>query len=132
MSHILVIEDDVQFREMLVQMLRLDGHEVAIAVDGSEALTLLQSVKPDLIITDILMPNLDGIEIIMDLSRRGADIPIIAMSGGRRAVTATFNLASAEVLGVAATLAKPFARADLREAIACALPKSKFSRSIAS
>jgi CheY-like chemotaxis protein len=121
MSHILLVEDDVQFCQMLVQMLRRDGHEVAVAVNGLEALHVVERIAPDLIITDILMPKMDGIEIIIELARRGFNIPVIAMSGGRRAITAEFNLNSANVLGVAATLTKPFARADLREAIESAL-----------
>jgi CheY-like chemotaxis protein len=132
MSHILVVEDDVQFREMLVQMLRLDGHEVAIATDGLEALQRIQRSPPDLIITDILMPKMDGVETIIELARRGIDIPIIAMSGGRRMITAEFNLESAELLDVAATLSKPFSRADLRKAIAGALLTSRVASRIAS
>lgn len=121
MPRILVVEDDVQFREMLVQMLRLDLHDVTVAVDGLEALALLEHSRPDLIITDILMPKMDGVETIVELARRGYEIPIIAVSGGRRTITAAFNLDSAGLLGVSATLAKPFARADLRKAIEQAL-----------
>ncbi len=125
MSYILVVEDDLQFRQMLVQMLRLDGHEVATAAHGIEALKFLQGATPDVIITDILMPGMDGVETILELARRGSQIPIIAMSGGRRAITAQFNLESAALLGVAATLPKPFARADLRKAIDRALHMSQ-------
>ena len=71
MSHIFVIEDDLEFREPLVKMLTNDGHAVTVAGDGGEALKLLRTVRPDLIITDILMPKLDGIETterkLMDL-----------------------------------------------------------------
>jgi CheY-like chemotaxis protein len=121
MAHILVIEDDEQFREMLVQMLSLDTHRVTVACDGDEGVRLSGQVKPDLIITDILMPKKDGIETIMELSKRNINIPIIAMSGGRRSITADFNLQSAELMGVKTTLAKPFTRADLRQAIERAL-----------
>jgi CheY-like chemotaxis protein len=121
MPHILVIEDDLEFREPLVQMLMNDGHTVAVAGDGVEALKLLETARPDLIITDVLMPKMDGIETIIELSRLGNTVPIIAMSGGRRSVSADFNLASAELMGVRATLAKPFARAQLRVAIKQAL-----------
>ncbi|MES2259974.1 MAG: response regulator [Pseudomonadota bacterium] len=117
MAHILVIEDDAQFRQMLVQMLQQDGHQVAAAGDGEEALQLLERIKPGLIITDILMPNKDGVETIMALLEQGNDTPVIAMSGGRRAITPAFNLESAALLGVKATLAKPFTRADLRKGI---------------
>lgn len=121
MAHILVVDDDEQFRGMLVQMLSQDSHHVTIAHDGAEGLQLSQQVKPDLIITDILMPHMDGIELIMALSRRAEAIPIIAVSGGRRSVSAEFNLESADMMGVKATLSKPFSRADLRKAIEQAL-----------
>jgi CheY-like chemotaxis protein len=123
MAHILVIDDDRQFRDMLVQMLQGDGHDVSAAADGAEALKLLQGIRPDLIMTDILMPNMDGVETIMELSRRGGETPIIAMSGGRRSMSVDFNLNSADLLGVKATLAKPFSRADLRNAIKKAVPE---------
>jgi CheY-like chemotaxis protein len=121
MPHILVIEDDLELREPLVKMLTNDGHTVSVAGDGLEALHLLNTIRPDLIVTDVLMPKMDGIETIMELARSGNAVPIIAMSGGRRSVTAEFNLASAELMGVKATLAKPFSRADLRHAIQEAL-----------
>ncbi len=117
MAHILVIEDDVQFLLMLVKMLEQDGHNVITAGDGLEALAMLSTRCPDLIITDILMPKLDGVETIMQLSQQGNLVPIIAMSGGRRSITAEFNLESAKLLGVRAALSKPFLRSDLRNAI---------------
>lgn len=117
MSHIFVIEDDEFFSDMLVAMLQQDGHRVTAADDGIKALHLLQRVKPDLIITDILMPNMDGVELIMELSRKSSATPLIAMSGGRRSITAEFNLGSARLLGAKSTLAKPFTQTDLRKAI---------------
>ena len=121
MSHILVIEDDDFFSEMLVQMLQQDGHQVTATEDGVKALHLLQRIKPDLIITDILMPNMDGVEFIMKLSRESNATPLIAMSGGRRSITSEFNLESAKLLGVRTTLKKPFSHGDLRKAIQEAL-----------
>lgn len=121
MAHILIVEDDEQFREMLVQMLTNDKHRVTIAHDGEEGLRLCSQVRPDLIVTDILMPRMDGIETIMELSRQGVNIPVIAVSGGRRSISAEFNLESALLMGVKAILAKPFSRTDLRQAIQQAL-----------
>lgn len=121
MARILVIDDDEQFRGMLVQMLAQDAHQVAVAHDGAEGLRQSLQVKPDLIVTDILMPRMDGIELIMELSRQAGSIPIIAISGGRRSISAEFNLESASMMGVKATLSKPFVRADLRKAIEQAL-----------
>ena len=121
MAHILLIEDDEQFRAMLAQMLSLDAHQVTLACDGEEGLRLALQVAPDLILTDILMPHLDGIETITALRKAGSAIPVIAMSGGRRAISAEFNLEAASLIGVKATLNKPFARADLRLAVRRAL-----------
>ena len=121
MAHILVIEDDVTFQEMLVQMLETDGHQVARAGDGVEAMALLERIRPELILTDILMPNMDGVETIVALSAQCTNIPVIAMSGGWRSITPEFNLSTAVLLGAKATLTKPFSRADLRQAIAEAL-----------
>ena len=106
---------------MLAQMLSLEAHRVTQAGDGEKGLRLAGQVKPDLIITDILMPNKDGMETIMALSEGGSAIPIIAISGGGRVLSAQFNLETAALMGVKATLAKPFARADLHRAIALAL-----------
>jgi CheY-like chemotaxis protein len=117
MLHILVIDDDELFRNMLCTMLAKENHKVSSAKDGKEGLQLIQQIKPDLIITDILMPNMDGIELIQAIRSQGISIPIIAVSGGRRTVTAEFNLASAEMMGVKATLPKPFDRATLRQTI---------------
>lgn len=121
MSHILVIEDDAFFSEVLVQMLQQDGHTVTLSGDGAKALQLLQRTQPELIITDILMPNMDGVEFIMELSRQSSNTPLIAMSGGRRSITSAFNLESAKLLGVKTTLTKPFSLPVLRAAISEAM-----------
>ena len=102
-------------------MLTNDGHNVEVAGDGTVALELFKTIRPELIITDVLMPNMDGIETVMELSRSGNAVPIIAMSGGRRSITSEFNLASAQLVGVKGTLAKPFSWADLRRAVQDAL-----------
>ena len=117
MSHIFIIEDDEFFSDMLVAMLQQDGHKVTATNDGIKAMHLLQRIKPDLIITDILMPNMDGVELIMELSKQSNETPLIAMSGGRRSISAEFNLGSVKLLGVKSTLVKPFTHMDLRKAI---------------
>lgn len=117
MSHILVIDDDDFFRDLVVQMLQQDGHKTTEANDGAKALVLLQRVHPDLIITDILMPHMDGVEFIMELSKQTNNTPLIAISGGRRSISSSFNLESAKLLGVKVTLAKPFNQVALRAAV---------------
>lgn len=121
MAQVLVIDDDVMFLTILVALLTEDAHRVTVAHDGEEGLRLIKHNRFDLIITDILMPNKDGIEFIMELAREHSHIPVIAMSGGRRSVSSKFNLESAALLGVKATLAKPFSKEDLRQAINKAL-----------
>jgi CheY-like chemotaxis protein len=121
MTTILIVDDDELFRTMLEAMLAKEGHQVLTASTGSEALARLESTSPDLIMTDILMPDGDGIELITALNQQQRGIPIIAMSGGRRAISLEFNLESAALMGVKATLPKPFTRDSLRQALADAL-----------
>jgi CheY-like chemotaxis protein len=121
MAKILVIDDEEQLRDLLKQMLTRDGHEVMTAYDGVEGIRCFDQFHPHVIITDIIMPNKDGIEVITELLCRDSNIAIIAISGGRRAITAEFNLESAELLGVKGILSKPFTREQLREAVQLAL-----------
>lgn len=121
MAHLLVIDDDDFFRETLVHMLQKEGHKVTASNDAAKALALLERAQPDLILTDILMPNMDGMEFIMELSKQSNNTPVIAMSGGRRSITSAFNLESAKLLGVKVTLSKPFTLVALRAALAEAL-----------
>jgi CheY-like chemotaxis protein len=117
MARILVVEDDSWYLELLLEMLADDGHASTGAKDGDEALKQLQESAFDLVIMDMLMPNKDGLDTITEMSRLDLSIPVIAMSGGRRSLSAEFNLEPAKELGVRATLAKPFTRVDLRAAI---------------
>ncbi len=121
MAKILVIDDEEQLRELLKQMLTRDGHQVVAASDGVEGMRAFDTFQPSVVITDIIMPNKDGIEVITELLCRDSKISIIAISGGRRAITAEFNLESAELLGVKGILSKPFTREQLREAVSLAL-----------
>lgn len=121
MAHILVIDDDEFFLEMVQQMLLLDNHRVSLLKDGEQAMAWLAQHRPDLILTDILMPNMDGVELIMQLSKLSDHTPLIAMSGGRRSITSAFNLESAKLLGVKFSLAKPFTQLALRDVLREAL-----------
>ncbi|SEP79167.1 Response regulator receiver domain-containing protein [Ectothiorhodospira magna] len=121
MTTILIVDDDDTFRTMLQEMLSREGFHILTAGSGGQALKLLNTQTPDLIITDILMPDGDGIELITTLKQKNSPIPIIAMSGGRRSISLEFNLESAELMGVKATLAKPFSRETLRRVIEDAL-----------
>ena len=121
MAQILVIEDDAQFREMLAQMLEQAGYQVETAANGIVGLERFRQSAPDLVITDILMPEKDGIDTIIEMKRERDDVRIIAISGGRRTITPQFNLDSAALIGVRQTLTKPFSRQQLLEAVQMAL-----------
>ncbi|MBN1651013.1 MAG: response regulator [Bacteroidales bacterium] len=106
-KRILVIDDDVQFRTMIVEMLERKNYTVYAAGDGEEGLRIWEELEPDMVITDIIMPNREGIETIMELKRKNKDVKIIAISGGGR-IDAKDNLHSAKLLGATITLTKPF------------------------
>ena len=116
MSQILLVDDDDGLRKVLRITLERMGHQVTEARNGKEALTAYEQVAPDLIITDLIMPEMEGIETIMRLKKSHPDAKIIAMSGGGR-VKATNFLVAAEELGAATTLAKPFTSDQLARAI---------------
>lgn len=116
MSAILVIDDDASVREVVSEMLRLEGHEVIIAENGRDAVPLLSARHIDLVITDLIMPEKEGIETISEIRRFDSRIPIIAISGGGRLGPGDY-LETARYIGADATLAKPFARQELLAAI---------------
>jgi CheY-like chemotaxis protein len=112
MSAILVIDDDASVREVVSEMLRLEGHAVTIAENGREAIALLVSQHFDLVITDLIMPEKEGIETISEIRRTDKRIPILAISGGGRLGPGDY-LQTARHIGADASLAKPFARQEL-------------------
>ena len=116
MARILIIDDEDQARNMLHQALERAGYEVVIARDGSEGIELFRSAPTDLIITDILMPEKEGLEIIMDLRREFPDVKIIAMSGGGHMGYLNF-LEVAKRLGAQRTLQKPFGLQEVFQAV---------------
>jgi len=112
MARILLIDDDALLRDVVRKYLSLAGHKVAIAIDGREAVQSFESGQFDLVITDILMPEMDGLEVILRLRKKQSDIPILALSGGGRTRNMDV-LHHAESFGASALLAKPFMPAEL-------------------
>lgn len=84
MSRILVADDEAPIRELLRQALEMNGYEVVEAADGVETVKIFRENQIDLVITDIIMPDKEGLESIMDLKEIDPDVKIIAMSGGGR------------------------------------------------
>ena len=116
MARILIIDDEDELRSMLRRMLEQAGHEVTEAVNGAEGIQLYERDRPDLIITDIIMPEKEGVETIIALRQADPNLPIIAISGGGR-LEATDFLTMAKKLGARHTLSKPFRRDQLLEAV---------------
>jgi CheY-like chemotaxis protein len=117
---ILLIEDDVQVRQMLGNVLARSGHTVTPAANGAIGLKLWREQGADLVLTDIQMPETDGIEVILQLRTFAPQLPVIAMSGGDRS-GALDLLGDARLLGAVAMLKKPFSSEALLQAIAKAV-----------
>jgi CheY-like chemotaxis protein len=116
MAKILVIDDDILIRSFLHEYLREEGHEVFEAGDGNQGIAVYRAERPDLIITDMIMPVKKGLEMILELQRYYRDLKIIAISGGDRRRTGCY-LQAAEIFGAQRTLAKPFAFTTLLELV---------------
>ncbi len=106
MPRILVIDDDVHVREILKQFFEMAGYEVLIAENGKEALRIHRSTPGDLIITDIFMPEKEGLETIMEFRRNYPLLKIIAISGGGN-IGGKEYLKTAKALGAQKTFSKP-------------------------
>jgi DNA-binding NtrC family response regulator len=82
MAKILVIDDNAQFLDVVREMLSRAGYEVLVASDGRKGMELYREKHPDLVITDVLMPEKDGAEVIFELQKEFPEVKIIVMSGG--------------------------------------------------
>mgnify|MGYP006295083797 CR=1 FL=1 len=116
MPNVLVIDDDKPLREMILQLLTREGIDAVGAVDGKEALKKLDEQAFDLLITDIVMPDMEGLELITHLRKACPDLPVIAISGGARIGPESY-LEMARMLGARHTFQKPMAPAALMTAI---------------
>ena len=117
MAAILLVDDDDAFRTAVSRSLRAAGHAVEAAADGGQALRIIAAEAPDILITDILMPNTDGIELTTAVKRSYPGMRILAISGrGQLGKVDLLNVAS--LLGADATLTKPFAPEALLEKVA--------------
>jgi CheY-like chemotaxis protein len=114
MARILVIDDDRRVQMALRDVLSHFGHDVHVAVDGREGLALYRECRPDLVITDIFMPERDGLDLILDLALYNANI--IAMSGGGN-IDCSDYLDDAIEFGARRGLRKPFTVNALVEAV---------------
>ena len=116
MSHILVVEDSEDLRYIVKDILQRAGHQVSEACDGSEVSDILTGDPIDLVITDILMPEQEGISTILQIRRNNPNIKIIGMSGGGKG-GAEHYLEMAREFGADATMQKPFKKAQLLQLV---------------
>ena len=105
MAHVLVVDDDPAIRQLLTDVLELDGYEVSVAVDGLAAVREVQAVKPDFVILDVMMPGLDGFGVLDTIrAQPGEPVPVLMLTA---AAESDAN-ARAWSGGVDYYLAKPF------------------------
>lgn len=112
MNTVLVIDDEAPMRKMIRTILESAEYAVLEAADGVAGLKLFRDQCPQLVITDILMPEKEGIETIREIRQRDPRARIVAISGGPRLASSDF-LSMAEKLGAMETLRKPFRRNEL-------------------
>lgn len=124
MARILVIDDEDLARFTVRKYLASAGHSVLEARDGKEGLTLQEQDPCDLVITDIIMPEKEGLETILELRQADPKLPIIAISGGGRQGYADY-LEAAKPFGANFSLAKPFSQEDLLGAVESCLSETK-------
>ena len=123
MAAILVLDDNQIMRDLLVLMLQDMGHTVDAAGDGVEGIRLNQAHPYDVVITDLIMPEKEGLETIIELHKTHPLTKIIAMSGGQNLPLLQANLKAAAWLGALVTLVKPFTPAQLVDALDQVLTK---------
>lgn len=116
MFRILVIDDEKDILLMVKKMMERSGYEVDIALNGEQGLRLFKQHDFDLIITDIIMPDKEGIELIMELKKIHSGTRIVAMSGGGR-LSAEGYLDMAKRLGADRIFQKPFSQSEMVKAV---------------
>lgn len=120
---VLVVDDKLELCESIAEILELDGHEVTKCSNGKQAIDSIYSLSPELIITDILMPEKDGYELILEIRKKPQTqhIPIIVIS----AMAAEYEIQTALNFGANSYLLKPFSSDELRQSITQAIRSSK-------
>jgi len=113
MTTILLVEDEVLLREGVQETLEVFGYTVIGAADGVEALDWLEQTPVSLIITDLVMPNMNGVAFIEQVRIKFPSLPIIVASGSPDSVTRRLGIDTIHVPGATACITKPFKSKDL-------------------
>lgn len=120
MKKILVIDDEAAIRVLLAKILDREGFFVITASDGKEGMKLFRKEPADLVVTDLIMPEKEGVEIIIELRKEYPGVPVIAISGGGRNSPESY-LNMAKLLGACAVLEKPVQKEKFLEEVRKAL-----------
>lgn len=127
MMKVLVVDDELVVREMMMEMIKPAGYEVIEATNGKDAFEVCNNEHVDLIITDIVMPEKNGIDLIMNVKKEFPDIPVIAVSGGG-GITGRYDyLEIAKLVGAKNIIRKPFETHELRTAVSEAIENRTMS-----
>jgi CheY-like chemotaxis protein len=116
MAHILVIDDDPVLRRVVTLALEAAGHSVLRCENGRKAVAFLEHDHADLLVTDIVMPEMDGVETVRAVRQLDPDLPILAISGGGSFDPKDY-LGIAKAFGATAVLPKPFRPAELLDLV---------------
>jgi CheY-like chemotaxis protein len=120
-AHVLVVDDDADIREVVRRVITKLGHKVWDVADGNEALRILETSPVDLIISDIYMAEMDGMELLVRIQQLELDVPVVVISGGGyKPRDEVLKMAAA--CGAVATLDKPFTVEQLRDTVEPLLP----------
>jgi DNA-binding response OmpR family regulator len=116
MAKILVFDDEYSILLMIKKMLEKAGHEVDVALNGKDGMALFERNNPDLLITDIIMPEKEGLETIFELRRKYPKLKIIAISGGG-SIGPEGYLPSAKIFGANIVMSKPLVHKEFLQAV---------------
>jgi DNA-binding response OmpR family regulator len=130
MAKILVLDDEPSILLMIKKMLEREGHEVDLALNGLAGMELFEKNRPDLVVTDIIMPEKEGLETILELRKKYPELKIIAISGGGR-IGPQGYLPSAKYLGADMVFQKPLVQKEFVQAVTTLLGrKGSFPRQL--
>lgn len=118
---VLVAEDEPEIRTLITRWLEHDGHHVTGAANGAEAASIAQAKEFDVVVTDMLMPEVDGMQLITILKKAHPETRILAISGGGHSLDGMDCLRMAKALGVDAAVKKPFRRDSFMEGLKAAI-----------
>ncbi len=125
MDSILIVDDELVVRNLLMAIVGSGHYEVLEASNGEEALEVCRIEVPDLVVTDLIMPEKNGIDLILTLKKEFPTLPIVAISGGG-GITGRYDyLEIADLVGAKCVLKKPFTKAELLDAIAAVLESTE-------